>query len=78
MALLQVRDLDEDVRRELKARAARGGVSLNSYVRDLLTDAVSRPDRSEVLARIARRAERSDISSVDLIRAERDARSGHG
>ena len=75
MALLQVRDLDDEVRRELKARAAREGVSLNSLVRDLLSEAMARPSRAEVLARIAGRSERSDVSSADLIRTERDARS---
>ncbi|USQ75476.1 FitA-like ribbon-helix-helix domain-containing protein [Ornithinimicrobium cryptoxanthini] len=73
--LMQIRDVDEAVRDTLKARAATEGVSLNTYLRTLLSQAAATPTRQEVFDRIASRAERSDASSVDLVRQLRDATS---
>ena len=75
--LVQVRDVDAAVRDELKARASRDGVSLNSYLRDLLTQAATTPTRDEVVARILARSERSRVSAAEILRAERDDRSTH-
>lgn len=75
--LVQIRDVSPAVRDELKARAARDGVSLNSYLRDLLEVAAARPSRDDVLARIAARSEQSSVSATDLVRADRDGRSRH-
>ncbi|MEI2826389.1 MAG: hypothetical protein V9F04_08210 [Dermatophilaceae bacterium] len=72
--LLQVRGLDPRTRDELKVRAARRGQSLTAYVRDLLEREASTPDLADVLTRIDHRAGGSDVSSVDLIRADRDGR----
>ena len=69
--LVQVRDVDAQVRDRLKASAAAEGLSLNAYLVRLLNREASTPTRQEVLARIAERSERSDISSVELIRAGR-------
>jgi len=72
--LLQIRGLDPRTRDELKIRAARRGQSLTAYVRDLLEREASTPDLADVLARVDRRAGGSTVSSVDLIRADRDGR----
>ncbi len=69
---MQVRDVEKEVRDRLKAAAAAEGLSLNAYLVRLLSREASTPTRREVLARIAARSERSDISSVDLIRAGRE------
>ena len=53
--LVQVRDVPEDVRRTLKARAALSGVSLSEYVRGMLARSASRPTPSELQARIKAR-----------------------
>jgi antitoxin FitA len=50
--LLQVKDLPDETHRVLKARAALAGVSLTEYVRQTLNEAVSRPSREELLARL--------------------------
>lgn len=50
MVLIQIRDIDEQVRDELKARAARGGVSFNAYLTSLLEHAAKQTRR---LARAA-------------------------
>ena len=76
-SLLQIRNVPDDVRRALKARAAARGESLNSYLLELIAREVARPTVAEVLERAASRAERSQASAVDIIdaaRGEREAR----
>jgi plasmid stability protein len=75
-SLLQIRDVPEDARRSLKARAAARGQSLNAYLLDLIDREVSRPTVAEVLNRASERAERATASSVDVIAAERSERDG--
>lgn len=79
-SLLQIRDVPEDARRELKARAAARGESLNSYLLGLLAREVSRPTISEVLERAARRAEHGVIPAAQVLRetrADRDDELQH-
>ena len=74
-SLLQIRNVPEESRRALKARAAARGESLNSYLLELISREVARPTVGEVLARAAKRAERGQVSAVDPLdaaRAERD------
>ena len=74
-SLLQIRDVPEEARRGLKARAAARGQSLNSYLLDIIDREVGRPTVAEVLDRAAQRAERATISAADVVaaaRAERD------
>ncbi len=73
--LVQIRNVPDETRRELKARAAARGVSLNDLLLDLLVEEASRPTVAEVLARARARTERSSVSSVDIIRELRDGRS---
>lgn len=75
-SLLQIRNVPDDARRALKARAAARGESLNAYLLELIAREVARPTVAEVLERAANRAERSRVSAVDVVdaaRAERDA-----
>ncbi len=73
--LVQIRNVPESARRVLKARAARAGKSLNSYLLDVIEREVARPTLDEVLERVQQRAERSPISSLDLVQRARDERS---
>ncbi len=73
-SLLQIRNVPDDVRRALKARAAARGESLNAYLLDLLEQAVARPTIQEVLDRAARRAEHASASAVDVLDAVRSQR----
>jgi plasmid stability protein len=75
-SLLQIRNVPDDVRRVLKARAAERGESLNSYLLDLLEREAARPSVREVLDRAAGRAERSAASSLTVIDAARAERAG--
>lgn len=72
--LLQIRGVDIRTREELAARAARRGQSLTAYLRDLLEREAATPDLAEVFARVDARSESSPVSSVDIIRADRDRR----
>jgi plasmid stability protein len=69
-----IRDVPEDVRDELAARAARSGRSLQEYLRLRLIDEARRPAIEDILARARRRA-RSVGTQVgtDEILAARDA-----
>ncbi|MGH3560435.1 MAG: FitA-like ribbon-helix-helix domain-containing protein [Mycobacterium sp.] len=74
-SLLQIRNVPEAARRELKARAAAHGQSLNAYLLDLINREVTRPTVAEVLQRAVQRAERatgSAADAIDVARAERD------
>jgi antitoxin FitA len=48
---ITVRDVPDEVRDELAARAARAGKSLQEYVRTMLVDSVARPPVEDVIAR---------------------------
>jgi plasmid stability protein len=72
---MQIRNVSDDARRVLKARAARAGKSLNSYLLDVIEREVSRPTVDEVLERVQQRSERSPVSSLETIQRARDERS---
>ena len=48
---MTIRDVPDGVRDELAARAARGGQSLQEYLRTLLVNVAEKPTVGEVLAR---------------------------
>lgn len=73
-SLLQIRDVPEDARRGLKARAAARGQSLNAYLLDIIERETERPTVAEVLERAAQRAERADASAADVVAAARGER----
>ncbi|MEW6267725.1 MAG: hypothetical protein AB1689_00340 [Thermodesulfobacteriota bacterium] len=75
MAQVIIRNLDDQAVDRLKARARRKGVSLESELRAIVTDA-ARIDRSsfrERAARLRRKLGRRPVSdSTELIREDRD------
>jgi antitoxin FitA len=71
---ITVRDVPDEVRHELAARAARAGKSLQEYVRGLLVDAAARPPVDDVIARArARVAATGTRVDAESILAARDA-----
>lgn len=46
MAAVSVRNLDEEIKRRLRIRAAQHGRSMESEIRAILEEAVSEPERS--------------------------------
>jgi plasmid stability protein len=76
MSALQLRDVPEDIHRELKVRAARAGQSLSEYALAVLARHVATPTLDEIVDRVARRTPVEPSGPVgDLIRGERDAQS---
>ena len=73
--MLQVRDIPDDLHRELVRRAKRRGQTLTDYVQGILEREVARPPAEEVFERI-RRLPRVDIGrpAAELIREEREER----
>jgi len=72
MKMIQVRNVPDEIHRELKVRAARQGVSLSDYVLELARRDVGLPTMQEWLARVeARPIIESDISAADIIRESR-------
>jgi len=69
-----IRNLPDDVRDELAARAARSGQSLQEHLRAALIDLVARPSASDLMARVRARkaATGSRLAAVDILR-HRDA-----
>lgn len=75
MASLQIRNVPEDVHRELKKRAAAMGMSLSEYALSELVRSTQQPTMEELVARIKALPPVTlpDNAVVDAIR---DARAG--
>jgi plasmid stability protein len=74
MASITIRDVPDETRVELAARAARSGRSMQEYVRLKLVELAAVPERQEVLDRVARRKARTAtrVPREDIV-AARDA-----
>ncbi|MGH3347739.1 MAG: FitA-like ribbon-helix-helix domain-containing protein [Nocardioides sp.] len=74
MVSITIRDVPQQTRNELAARAARSGRSLQEYLRAQLVELADRPDRAEVLDRMRTRAARDGVRlSVEEILEAKDA-----
>lgn len=72
MATLQVRDVPEDVRETLKARASAAGQSLSEYVLAELSRWARQPTLQELTDRIRlREPVEPKTTAADIIRSER-------
>jgi plasmid stability protein len=71
---ITIRDVPDDVRSELAARAARAGQSLQEYLRGMLVDRAARPPVEDVIARARARVRTtgSTVSAEAIVQA-RDA-----
>ena len=71
---ITVRDVPDEVRDELAARASRSGRSLQEYLRAMLVEAASRAPVEDVIARARRRVETtgSRVDGAEIL-AARDA-----
>ena len=74
--MIQIRNVPEDLHRELKIRAAAAGRTLSDYLLDELTRFASRPTFEELRRRIAARdpvtLKESAADSVRIGREERE------
>jgi antitoxin FitA len=74
MTMIQIRNVPEDIHRQLKARAAMEGVSLSDLALAELQRSLERPTRRELMDLVASREPvRSGPSSAGLIDAARPA-----
>lgn len=70
---ISIRDVPDDVRDELAARAARAGRSLQEHLRLALIDLARRPSADELLARVrARKSSTGTSLAADRILKYRD------
>jgi antitoxin FitA len=70
---ITIRDVPDDARDELAARAARSGRSLQEYLRSRLVDMAATPDVEDLLARVrARKAAMGTTLTAEQIIAWRD------
>lgn len=73
--MIQIRNVPDDLHREMKARAARAGMSLSDYLLAEIRRVAAQPTLEEIRARLnARTPVAADFSPTEALRAERDAR----
>ena len=73
--MIQVRNVPDQVHRELKARAALAGMSLSDYILKELEKDLQRPTPKQLLERLrTRRPVELSESVADAVRAERENR----
>jgi plasmid stability protein len=74
VASITVRDVPDDTRDELAARAASTGRSLQEYLRHELIELAGRPDAQVLMARVRDRKRRTGATlSTEQILSSRDA-----
>ncbi|MFI4948360.1 MAG: hypothetical protein ACHQC9_06130 [Alphaproteobacteria bacterium] len=73
--MIQIRNVPDDLHRELKARAAREGMSLSDYLLREIREVAERPTLAEMRARLHSRPRiNPSLSAEEAVRAERDSR----
>ena len=71
---ITVRDVPDEVRDELAARAARAGKSLQEYLRGMLIESAARPPVDDVIARARARVDATGVRvGAEAILAARNA-----
>ncbi len=74
--MIQIRNVPEDLHRELKVRAARAGMTLTDYLLREIEQITRRPTTEDLMARVrARTRPELSESPAQAVRAERDARA---
>jgi antitoxin FitA len=75
MALIQIRDVPEDVYETIRRRARRNGQSIQKYMLAQITEAARQDDLDEVIAEIEEEQRRSPplVIDVDQLLADRDS-----
>lgn len=74
-AMIQIRNVPDELHRRLKARAAMAGMSLSDYLLNEIRRVADRPTLEELRAHLERRpAVTPATSPAEAVRAERDSR----
>ncbi|TVP55163.1 MAG: hypothetical protein EA351_11410 [Gemmatimonadales bacterium] len=75
MPMIQIRNVPEPLHRELKARAARAGMTLSDFLLAVVRDAAAYPEPEELRRRVRERsAVYPSEPPADAVRAEREDR----
>ncbi len=73
--MIQIRNVPDELHRRLKSRAALARMSLSDYLLNEIRQVAERPTLDELRARLESRSRVTPaVSSVEVIRAERDRR----
>jgi plasmid stability protein len=73
--MIQIRNVPDELHRELKSRAALAGMSLSDYLLAEIRQVAERPTLDELRARLqSRQATNPSVAPADAVRAERDRR----
>jgi plasmid stability protein len=73
--MIQIRNVPDELHRQVKARAALSGMSMSEFILRELKRVIERPSREEVLDRLARLpGVEVEPPPSDLVRRERDSR----
>jgi hypothetical protein len=71
--VIQIHNVPEALRRELKSRAARAGMSLSDYLLAEIRQIAEHPTLDDLRIRLQRRlATNPSVTPADAVRAERD------
>ena len=74
-AMIQIRNVPDELHRKLKARAALQGKSLSDYLLQTIAEAAERPSVEEWRARLRTREPMNlRDETLEILRAERDER----
>ena len=72
-AMIQIRNVPTEMHRQLKARAAKAGMSLSDYLLNEARRSLEQPTMEELLARVKTRTPVvTSESPAEILRAERD------
>jgi plasmid stability protein len=75
VAVIQIRNVPDELHQRLKARAASEGRSLSGYLLKEMRGLAARPTVDELRSRLQSRSSVTpSLSSSDAVRAERDTR----
>jgi plasmid stability protein len=74
-AMIQIRNVPDELHRRLKSRAALAGMSLSDYLLNEIRDLAERPTLEELRARLEQRSPvNPSVAPAEAVRAERDRR----
>jgi plasmid stability protein len=75
MKMIQIRNVPDELHRELKMRAVAAGTTLSDYLKERLVDIVERPTPSEWVRQVSVRSMFASSNDIEeMIRDERDRR----
>jgi plasmid stability protein len=73
IAMIQIRNVPDELHRRLKSRAALAGMSLSDYLLNEIRQVAERPTLDELRARLDRRTKVTpSVAPAEAIRAERE------